>query len=208
MNESSKTPAAADPARAEVQRFQLLVKAAQSGSAEAARELHDKYVKYVHKCVRNKMWRSLRTRFDSTDFVQQTWASFFTPGNRLPDFQSPQELIAFLQTVAQRKVLAAGRRQHNQKADVALEQRIDESSPIAGPHPPAHDPTPSSVAVYHEQYDRLVEQQVPEVREVAELRAQGNTFAEIAASLNIDESTARRFMRRIRRRSSQDNPSE
>lgn len=208
MNESPKTPAAEDSARAELQHFQALVRAAQEGSDEAARELYNKYVKYVRKCVRHKMWRSLRTQFDSTDFVQQTWASFFTLGNRLPDFESPQELIAFLQTVAQRKVLLAGRRQHNRKADVAIEQRIHESSQMAGPHPPAHDPTPSSVAVYHEQYDRLVEQQVPEVREVAELRAQGNTFAEIAASLNIDESTARRFMRRIRRRNSPNDSSE
>ena len=56
------------------------------------------------------------------------------------------------------------------------------------------------MARYREQYDRLVVQQQPEVREVAELRAQDCTFAEIAESLEIDESTARRFMRRVRRR--------
>jgi DNA-binding NarL/FixJ family response regulator len=83
--------------------------------------------------------------------------------------------------------------------------RIDEqASHVLGPHPATQDPTPSAVAVYREEYDRLVEQQVPEVREVAEMRAQGSTFAEIAESLNIDESTARRFMRRLRRRGGDD----
>jgi RNA polymerase sigma-70 factor (ECF subfamily) len=205
MNEPFETPDDQVHEQARNEHFQTLLKAAQAGSQEAARELHDTYVKHVLRCVRHKMWRRLRTRFDSADFVQQVWASFFADGNTLPDFATPAELVVFLQTLAERKVLLEGRRQHRQKTDIQLEQRIDEqASTVLGPHPAAHDPTPSAIAVYHEQYDRLVEQQVPEVREVAEMRASGSTFAEIAESLDIDESTARRFMRRVRRRSSAD----
>jgi RNA polymerase sigma-70 factor (ECF subfamily) len=201
MRESFKTPDNQASQRARQHHFQSVLKRAQGGSQEAAQELHDTYVKYVRQCVRHKMWRRLRTRYDSADFVQQVWASFFSDGNKLPDFETPEELIKFLQTVAQRKVLLEGRRQHSQKEDIERETRIDEqASHVAGPHPATQDPTPSAVAVYREEYDRLVEQQVPEVREVAEMRAQGSTFAEIAESLSIDESTARRFMRRLRRR--------
>jgi DNA-directed RNA polymerase specialized sigma24 family protein len=205
MHEFSQTPDERAAKQAQTQHFQALLKRAQGGSQEAAQELHDTYVKYVHKCVRHKMWKRLRTRYDSADFVQQVWASFFADGSRLPDFETPADLIAFLQKVAQRKVLLEGRRQHRQKGNVEREMRIDEqASHVLGPHPATHDPTPSAVAVYREEYDRLIEQQVPEVREVAAMRAEGSTFAEIAESLEIDESTARRFMRRLRRRGGQD----
>jgi DNA-directed RNA polymerase specialized sigma24 family protein len=204
MNEPHETSELAASTEAFEQQFRALLKRAQDGSQEAARELHDRFGRYVRKCVRQKMWRRLRTRFDSHDFTQQVWASFFADGHKLSEFENPAELVAFLQTMAQRKVVLEGRRQHSQKADVELELRVDEHASTVGTHPAGHDPTPSAVAVFREQYDRLVEQQVPEVREVAEMRVEGATFAEIAESLNIDESTARRFMRRLRRRGSQD----
>jgi hypothetical protein len=75
--------------------FQELLREAQQGSKEAAKELYETYVKYVLRCVRQRMYHKLRPRFDSQDFVQQVWASFFVGDAKLPDFETPEEL-AFL----------------------------------------------------------------------------------------------------------------
>src|SRR5882724_13122049 len=84
--------------------FQELLREAQQGSKEAAKELYETYVKYVLRCVRQRMYHKLRPRFDSQDFVQQVWASFSVGDAKLPDFETPEELVAYLQTLAQRKV--------------------------------------------------------------------------------------------------------
>jgi RNA polymerase sigma factor (sigma-70 family) len=182
--------------------FQTLLRAAQAGDEEASRELYETYVKYVLICVRHRMWHRLRSKFDSQDFVQQVWASFFDDRNDLPDFQTPEDLIAYLQTMAERKVIMEGRRRRQPKNDMRLENPVHEDSDMVGMHPATRLPTPSAVAVFREQYDRLVEQQVPEVREVAELRVEGNSFSEISQKLEINESTARKAIRRIRKRAS------
>src|SRR4051812_9555119 len=69
--------------------FQDLLREAQAGSPEAARELYDTYVAHVLRCVRNRMWHRLRSKFDSQDFVQQVWASFFVGDTKPPDFATP-----------------------------------------------------------------------------------------------------------------------
>jgi RNA polymerase sigma-70 factor (ECF subfamily) len=145
------------------------------------------------------MWRKLRTRFDSQDFVQQVWASFFDDRGELPDFQTPEDLANYLMAMARNKVMMAGRQGLAQKRDLNRETRVDEESDLAGPHPAGRDPTPSAAAMFREQYDRLIDRQPADVREIAELRVEGNTFEEIAEELEMDESTARRAMRWLRR---------
>jgi DNA-directed RNA polymerase specialized sigma24 family protein len=144
------------------------------------------------------MWQTLRKRFDSQDFEQQVWASFFYDPQRLPDFQTPEDLTHYLMAMARNKVVMEGRRGQSIRRGVDREVRVDEESEMVGPHPASQDPTPSGVAVFREQYDRLIDQQPTEVREIAELRVQGSTFAEVAEELEMNESTARKVMRRYR----------
>jgi DNA-directed RNA polymerase specialized sigma24 family protein len=188
---------------AEARPFQELLREAQQGSKEAAQELYDTYVKYVLRCVRQRMYYKLRPRFDSQDFVQQVFASFFVGDAKLPDFESPEEMLAYLQTLAQRKVTIEGRRLRRAKHNAALERSIDANSDPQAHHPPTRLPTPSAVAVFREQYDGLVGEQAAETREVAQLRLEGNTFPEIAEQLEMHEANARKVMRRLRRRVSQ-----
>src|SRR5437773_11978642 len=93
----------------EVRPFQELLREAQAGSEAAAKELYDTYVAHVLRCVRNRMWHRLRSKFDSQDFVQQVWASFFVGETKLPDFQTPDDLIAYLIRLATNKVVMEGR---------------------------------------------------------------------------------------------------
>jgi len=69
--------------------FQALLRQVQHGSPEAARELYDTYVNHVLRGVRVRLWHRMRSKYDSQDFVQQVWASFFDEPERLPDFESP-----------------------------------------------------------------------------------------------------------------------
>src|SRR5262245_43637466 len=179
--------------------FRRLLVEVERGSEEAARELYETYVKHVLRSVRHRMWRKLRSRFDSHDFVQQVWASFFDDRGRLPDFQTPEDLTNYLMAMARNKVVMAARQGQTLKRDLNREMRVDEECDLAGPHPAGRDPTPSATAMFHEQYDRLIDRQPADVREVAELRVEGNTFEEIAEELELDESTARKVMRWLRR---------
>jgi len=192
--------------QAENERFRGLMRAAEGGCEQAARELYETYVKYVLRCVRHRMWHRLRSKFDSQDFVQQVWASFFDGRGSLPDFQTPEELIAYLRSMAENKVGIEGRHRRITKRNLALEVPVHEESDTVGQHPATRLPTPSAVAVFNEAFDRLVEQQVDETRAVAQLRYEGNTFEEIAQCLDIDESNARKVMRRLKRRAESDDP--
>jgi RNA polymerase sigma factor (sigma-70 family) len=186
------------------QRFRDLMRAAETGSEEAARELYETYVKYVVRCVRHRMWHRLRSKFDSQDFVQQVWASFFDDRGSLPDFQTPEDLIAYLKAMAENKVVSEGRHRSITKRNLALEVSVQEDSDTVGQHPATRLPTPSAVAVFNEQFDRLIDQQTEETRAVAQLRYEGNTFEEIANCLDMDESSARKVMRSLKRRAASD----
>jgi RNA polymerase sigma-70 factor (ECF subfamily) len=188
--------------------FQELLREAQGGSEEAARELYETYVAHVLRCVRNRMWYRLRSKFDSQDFVQQVWASFFVGDNRLPDFQTPDDLIAYLMRLTTHKVTMEGRRRRQPKNDATREEPIDDRGDPLGPHPATRLPTPSAVAVFRERYQDVVEGQQEETREIAALRYEGHTFDEIAEDLNMHESNARKIVRRLRRRLEQSKSSD
>jgi len=187
----------------EARPFQDLLREAQQGSMEAAKELYETYVKYVLRCVRQRMYYKLRPRFDSQDFVQQVWASFFVGDTKLPNFETADEMVAYLQTLAQRKVTVEGRRLRKAKHNAALERPIEANSDPQAHHPPTRLPTPSAVAVFREQYDGLVGEQVAETRDVAQLRYEGNTYHEIAEQLQMHEANARKVIRRLKRRVAQ-----
>ncbi|HMF35814.1 MAG TPA: ECF-type sigma factor, partial [Isosphaeraceae bacterium] len=48
-----------------------------NGDEEAARELLNRYESKVRLVVRRQLPRLLRPRFDSIDFLQSVWGSFF-----------------------------------------------------------------------------------------------------------------------------------
>ena len=150
--------------------------------------------------VRKKLGDALRPRFDSIDFAQQVWASVFTDPAALAGLDTPEQFARWLQTLAHNKVADVGRHLHTQKRDLAREVRIDETSEVAGPHPVSREPTPSAVAAFNEERERLLDNLPPQVRKVFELRMQGMTYDEIAAVLEVDEKTARLWMKPLRRK--------
>src|SRR6188768_2709839 len=69
----------------------------QAGDEEAARELLRRYEAEVRLVVRRQLPRLLRSRFDSLDFLQSVWGSFFRKIQTGPnDLMEEQNLITFL----------------------------------------------------------------------------------------------------------------
>jgi RNA polymerase sigma factor (sigma-70 family) len=179
--------------------FLDLVAAASSGSDSAARELIDLYGDAVSRAVRRRLGTSLRTVFDSEDFTQAVWASFFTDRARLAEFRHPDDMVAFLASVARNKVVDASRRQRAQKRAADRNRSTD-----APPAPPeaisARQATPSEIAVSREMLERIAAEFPPHYRQILEMRASGLTYAEVGEQLGMHEGSVRRIVHKIYRR--------
>ena len=178
--------------------FAELMQRIQAGSQDAAWELLEKYGPHVQRFVRRSLNPQMRSKFDSVDFMQVVWASFFREPERIRRLDSPQQLVGYLAAMARNKVGTEVRRgMLTSKRDLRREVSIDE--PGESPHEglTARDPTPSSVAMARERWTQLVDDQPEGVRKIVEMRFMGATFDEIAAELHIHERTARKAIQRL-----------
>src|SRR5262249_10786967 len=71
---------------------------------------YESYREHILRVVRRRLHHPLRNRYDSCDFVQSVWMSFFGRGLDKNQFDSPKELVAFLQKMALFKVVEAYRK--------------------------------------------------------------------------------------------------
>ena len=182
----------------EATEFAGLMQRVERGEQQAAWELLEAYGSHLQRYVRRSLSREMRTRFDSIDFVQVVWASFFREPEKLRRITSPAELMAYLATLARNKVVTEVRREvHTQKRDMRREIRLDAVHDKDQRELASRDPTPSAVAMFRERWDRLVDGQPPHVRRIVELRFAGATYTEIAAQLHIHERTARKAIERL-----------
>jgi len=187
-----------DGAPSNHQLFRALMNRALGGSAEAARELQEKYGSYIFRAVRRRLSRTLRPKFDSLDFVQDVWASFFTGPQVDMRFETPEGLAAFLAKVARNKVVEAFRqRMQGQKYNVNRENSLDGSAAFQVERLVGADPTGSQLAVANEAYEGLTRGQPDHYRRILELLQQGHTHQEIAEALGLNEKTIRRLIRKL-----------
>jgi len=170
--------------------FRNLMARVLDGSEEAARQLVEEYGSYLLHAVRRRLDRRLRSKFDSTDFVQDVWASFFADLPRDLTFDAPELLAGFLATLARNKVVDAVRqRTEGQKWNVTREQ------PVAGvPDVLARQATPSTAAMSQEEWDLLLRKQPPVHRRVLLLYRDGRSSAEIARDVEVSERTVTRII--------------
>jgi len=182
----------------EAKEFAGLMQRVERGDQQAAWELLEAYGSHLQRYVRRSLSREMRTRFDSVDFVQVVWASFFREPEKMRRITSPAELMAYLATLARNKVVTEVRKEvHTQKRDLRREIRLDAVHDKDQRELASRDPTPSAVAMFRERWDRLVDGQPPHVRRIVELRFAGATYTEIAEQLHIHERTARKAIERL-----------
>ncbi len=177
--------------------FAALMQSVRAGSEEAARQLVERFGPRILRVVRRRLNPKLRSKFDSLDFQQDVWASFFADSSD-KTFDRPEALAAFLATMARNKVLMAVRQRCQiQKYNVDREHSLDgsaayEARGVAGP-----DPTPSQLAVAQEKWDQLLKGRPRRYQRILIMLRQGHTQVQISQQLGIDERSVRRIIQKL-----------
>jgi RNA polymerase sigma factor (sigma-70 family) len=181
-----------------------LIARARAGEDTAIREFLARFEHEVRIMVRGHLPKTLRTRFDSMDFVQAVWQSFFSDLKERPrDFENSRHLRGFLAGVARNKVFEEHRRlTRTEKHAIAREERLyvrrgDRRGERGLVSP---EPTPSQTVQASDRLAQLIAGCSPREVQVITLRHQGLTFDEIAARTGIHERSVRRIIEEARKR--------
>lgn len=193
---SEQTGAGQSESAGELEAF---IRRIRSGDESAARELLARYEAQVRLVVRRQLPRILRSRFDSLDFLQSVWGSFFRQMQAGSAFEQPQALVAFLAQVARNKVIDEFRRASSQKGDMSREEPLWSRTAAPLELVSAED-SPSEIAEARETLAQLQDLLPDDRRVVVELRVEGLTTREIGARLNLSERTVRRILEDLRHR--------
>jgi RNA polymerase sigma-70 factor (ECF subfamily) len=184
--------------------FAELLARARNGDEAAVRELLDRFEPEIRGVVRGRLPKTLRTQFDSMDFVQAVWQSFFFRlRGRSPEFSNPGHLRGYLAGIARNKVFEEHRkRTRTEKYAITREQRLYTQR---GEHEVARDlvspdPSPSQAVQASDRLAQLLAGCRPHEVRVITLRHQGLTFDEIAARTGINERSARKIIDDARER--------
>jgi RNA polymerase sigma factor (sigma-70 family) len=179
------------------QEFEALLERVRDGSEDAARQLLERYGRHLLAVIRQKLSVHLRSVFDSLDFLQDVWASFFA-GELDHSFRDPNALITFLVRMARNKVADEVRKRlGGGKSDITREHSLDGSARFEAAGLTDATPPPGELAAAREQWDRLVAGRPFHHVRILEMRRQGYKHAEIAAALGLNERTVRRLIHKI-----------
>lgn len=178
--------------------FDRLMDEVRNGSQDAAWELLERVGPHVHRVVHRMLNRELRSKFDSMDFVQAVWASFFVNRRQICSFARPEQLIGFLVAMARNKVVQEHRRRmQTVKYDVRREAAgANEIGSISETqiHP---EPSPSQFAMARECWNQIVTGQPELHRQIVMRKYMGDTHEEIAEHLGINRRTITRILNQL-----------
>jgi RNA polymerase sigma factor (sigma-70 family) len=182
-----------------VAEFEQLMRRVRAGCPEAARELFERYGDSVRRVVRARLHQRLRSQYDSADFTQSVWKSFFRIQADRIAFNTPEELVAFLSAIAHNKVidvfrsrLQAGKRDCSRELPFAFHFGDEKEEP-----PAARQPTPSQEAIAQEHWERLVEGQPEVVRRALEMLREGHSHREVARCLGVTPKMITRLLQSL-----------
>jgi len=161
--------------------FQDLMRRVRAGDGDAATLLVRQYEPAVRRAVRIWMLNArLRRSIDSLDICQSVLASFFVrTALSQYHFDSPEQLVKLLVSMARNKLADQVRREHAGCRD----SRRLEPGDVRERELVGADPSPSQVAVARDLLEEFRRRMSAEERQLAEQRALGREWAEIAADL-------------------------
>lgn len=161
--------------------FAEFVRRIRAGDERAAEDLVRRFEPLIRREVRLRLEdRRLARAFDSMDVCQSVMASFFVRAAAGQfDLREPDQLVKLLVRMARNKLASSARGQNRQRRD---HRRLADGDAgldlVAG-----GDPTPSQVVSNRELLDVMRARLTDEERAVADLRAQGLEWGEIAERL-------------------------
>jgi RNA polymerase sigma-70 factor (ECF subfamily) len=163
----------------EAEVFRDLITRVRNGDDQAAAELVRRYEPTIRMAIRVRLDHShLRRLLDSMDICQSVLANFFVrAASGQFDLDTPEHLIKLLVTMARNKLVnhalhqQAARRDSRRHSDVATADIADTS------------PSPSQVVAFRELLEMFRNRLLEDERRLADLRAVGRSWSEIAAEV-------------------------
>jgi RNA polymerase sigma-70 factor (ECF subfamily) len=181
-----------------------LLRRAREGNPEAAQELYDRYGDHVLRVVRKILHRRLRRHYDSTDFTQAVWASFFQVPAEQASFDSPAALVTFLSRMAAHKVMETTRKRlgadkHGSARATSLDAPHPEQGGAVGERLPADIATPSQFVIADERWQLMIQGLPPGHRRILELLREGHSHVDIAEKLGLHRRVIQRLLHHLER---------
>jgi DNA-directed RNA polymerase specialized sigma24 family protein len=161
--------------------FHSFIAKVRGGDEDAARELVLHYEKVIRREVHMRLddHRLLRF-FDSMDISQSVLTSFFArASNGHFDLETPEQLVSLLLQMTRNKVAVQVRRQRASRRD----SRLTDSRPVDELEVASPSPGPSELASDHDMFEVVRDRLGEEERRLADLRAEGWEWPEIAGRL-------------------------
>lgn len=173
--------------------FQELMRRVREGDAAAAAELVRQYEPEIRREVRVRLTDpSLRRVMDSTDICQSVLGNFFARAALGQfDLEQPAQLLKLLVTMARNRLTDLARQQHadrrDQRRELPLDSKIEPVAPGA---------TPSRVVAARDLLEQVRGRLSDQERQIADLRAAGSNWPEIAAELGGSPDALRKRLTR------------
>ncbi|OWK40231.1 RNA polymerase sigma factor [Fimbriiglobus ruber] len=172
--------------------FASLLDGIRRGEAAAAEELIRRYLPHVRAAVRRRLSQDLRLRFDSQDFAQDVWLSFFRSAVDRLDLPDEGALVAYLSQMARLKVAEEYRHQTTQKVGLTRDTPLAATGELM-----TREPTPSAFAVAADQWEQLTARLPDRERGILRMLRDGHTHGEVAAAFGLSEKTIQRLVQRL-----------
>lgn len=166
---------------AEEPTFEDFIRRVRAGDEAAAEELVRQYGEKVRREARARtVDPRLRQVFDSMDICQSVLGSFFV-GAAAGQFElrQPEDLVHLLAGMARNKVAFQARKQRAARRDVRRSKPLD----LSVFEPAADDPTPSQTVAGADLLKAFRDRLTEEERELADRRAMGENWEQVAAAM-------------------------
>jgi RNA polymerase sigma factor (sigma-70 family) len=179
--------------------FPALMQRVRDGSPTAIQELLERYEPSVLRIIRETLPDKLRAQFDSVDFTQDVWKSFFPRLPQAATFETGAELAAYLAKIARNKVAGVVKRglilqKHNANRERSLDdsKRFDQNQLIAPQQ------SPSEAVMTKENWQEFLKKQPLLYRRVFIEVRRGKSASEIAGELDLHVKTVRGLIRKLK----------
>jgi RNA polymerase sigma-70 factor (ECF subfamily) len=175
--------------------FRVLLEKVRAGDQAAAAELVRQYEPEIRRLVRLRLTDpSLRRVLDSMDICQSVMANFFVRAAAGQfELNQPEHLLKLLVTMARNKIRDKARRQHAGRRD---QRRVQGDGGEHLDSVPASDFSPSRILTGRELLEAVRGQMTDEERRLADGRAAGREWSEIAVEVGGSPDALRKQLAR------------
>jgi RNA polymerase sigma factor (sigma-70 family) len=186
----------------EQEHWQRLIDGLRKGDAQAGREFWEQYGPVLQRLAHKRLATWLRRRVDTEDVVQSACRTFLRH-LQAGEYQlaDGQGLLALLSAITLNKVLMKARFHQAKRRDL---RREEHSPPADGADAPfdaaGADAPPDEAAAFAEQFQEFIAALDEEERRIVDLKLQGHSNTEIAATMHRTDRWVRKLCERMRNR--------